>query len=403
MVYLNPSGQLGGAEMSLLAFMTTLRSTEPRWSLRLISGEDGPLVAKATALGVSACVVPFPPALAQLGDAGAGQSGDPISWVVLTCKLFLAGTTVPVYVKRLRRAIRELAPDVLHSNGFKMHILGAWCRPQCIPLIWHVHDYVSVRPIMSRLLCRCAARCAAVVANSRSVADDVQAICGKRLKVHPIYNGIDINLFSPTGPVLDLDVLAGLPRADAGTLKIGLVGTLGRWKGHEVFLRALSLLPRDLAVRGYIVGDALYQTDGSQHSLPALRALAARLGLERKVGFTGFVEEPAAAMRALDIVVHASTEPEPFGLVIAEAMACGRAVIVSQAGGAAELIDAGENALGHVPGDAAALAKCIERLARDPSLRERLGAAGRRTAMQRFDRARLAKELIPVYRDAAAH
>ena len=73
-----------------------------------------------------------------------------------------------------------------------------------------------------------------------------------------------------------------------------------------------------------MIGGTLYQTEGSQYDLEDLRRLAANLGLEGRVGFTGFVDEPAAAMRALDVVVHASTQPEPFGLVIAEAMAGGR-------------------------------------------------------------------------------
>ena len=55
-------------------------------------------------------------------------------------------------------------------------------------------------------------------------------------------------------------------------------------------------------------------------------------------------------MRALDVVVHASTQPEPFGLVIAEAMACGRAVVVSSGGGAAEIVTPGEDALVHEVG-----------------------------------------------------
>src|SRR5207247_439443 len=64
-----------------------------------------------------------------------------------------------------------------------------------------------------------------------------------------------------------------------------------------------------------------------------------------RVGFTGFLDDPASAMRALDIVVHASTQPEPFGLVIAEGMACGRAVIASRSGGSVEFIESGTNAL----------------------------------------------------------
>ena len=102
-------------------------------------------------------------------------------------------------------------------------------------------------------------------------------------------------------------------------------------------------------------------------------------------------------MRSLDILVHASTQPEPFGLVIVEGMACGRAVIVSEAGGAMELIEAGINALGHPPGDAVRLSERLTELATDPGLRARLGKAGRATAEQRFNRTRLAGELIPIY------
>ncbi len=92
-----------------------------------------------------------------------------------------------------------------------------------------------------------------------------------------------------------------------------------------------------------------------------------------RVGFTGFIEDNAAAMRSLDIVVHASTQPEPFGMVIIEGMACGKAVIASQAGGAAELFVDGENALAHPPGDSAELARQIERLSGDEGLRSMLG------------------------------
>jgi glycosyltransferase involved in cell wall biosynthesis len=105
-------------------------------------------------------------------------------------------------------------------------------------------------------------------------------------------------------------------------------------------------------------------------------------------------------MRSLDVVVHASTEPEPFGLVIAEAMACGRAVVASRAGGAAELIHPEEDALGHAPGDTAGLSAQIRRLVEDEALRARLGIAGRAVAEARFDRTRLAAELVPIYRAA---
>src|SRR5260370_19128939 len=122
--------------------------------------------------------------------------------------------------------------------------------------------------------------------------------------------------------------------------------------------------------------------------------MATQVGVERVVGFTGFIEDPAAAMRALDIVVHASTEPEPFGLAIAEGMACGKPVIVSGAGGVVEIVEPNVDALTHAPGDVDALADCIERLASDGSLRKQLVAAARLRADRRVAMARVLVALI---------
>jgi glycosyltransferase involved in cell wall biosynthesis len=155
-------------------------------------------------------------------------------------------------------------------------------------------------------------------------------------------------------------------------------------------------------LRGYVVGGAIYDTQKSQHTIEDLRTYARNLGLDGKIGFTGFVENVPAALRSLDIVVHASTEPEPFGLVIVEGMASGKAVISASAGGAAELVDDGLNALTHPPGDALTLAKRIDRLASDPELRSNLGQAARRWVESKFDRDDLASHLLPIYRQIAS-
>ena len=401
-IYLSACAQPGGAEKSLLDMLASLRAAQPDWSLHLVVSENGPLVAQSRALGVSTTVTPFPLALSRLGDAATGgPAGHQQSRWSLIAGLLRAAPATLGYVRKLRRLLRELQPDVIHSNGFKMHVLAVWARPRRVPIIWHIHDYVSARPLMARLLRRYEKSCALAVANSKSVAADVQAVCGSRLLVKTIYNGIDLQEFSPDGPKSDLDALSGLPPVNGDTVRVGMVATLARWKGHETFLRAIAMIPPAISIRAYISGDALYQTNGSQHSLAELKELAAELGVAQRVGFTGFVKNSAEAMRALDIVVHASTEPEPFGLVIAEGMACGRAVIASAAGGVRELLTAGGNALSHQPGDANMLAECITHLAADSSMRRRLGAAARITAEQRFDRARLSSELIPIYQALA--
>lgn len=403
LLFLNPSGQIGGAEAALLDVLASLRAAEPEWKLELIISAAGPLAAKAAALGVVTAVLPLPDSLSRLGDAGAGgPAGDSLSRFRLLRQLIFRSPDGAAYVRQLRRVLRERAPDVVHSNGFKMHALAALAKPRGVPLIWHLHDYVQPRPFMALLLKFLQSRCSLVLANSNSVSRDAKLACGNGLPVRTIYNGIDTTVFAPCGVRLDLDALAQLPTAEPETIRVGILATFARWKGHETFLRALSLLSPELPVRGYVIGDAQYQTEGSQFSLAELKTTAEQLGVSRRVGFTGFVAEPAAAMRALDVVVHASTEPEPFGLVIVEAMSCGRAVIVSDAGGAAELIASGVNALTHAPGNAEQLAARITELAADPALRARLGAAGRTTAEQRFNRTRLAQELIPIYQKQTA-
>src|SRR5262245_60486289 len=396
-MYLNPTGQLGGAETSLLALLSSVRDAEPSWPLHLMMAGDGPLTPAANALGVETSVLPFPPALAKLGEHGArAESGG---YVRLAAQLGRASSGLPAYIGRLRRAIRSFQPDVIHTNGLKMHLLAGWANSSS-PLVWHLHDYLGPRPLTTTLLRWSASRCAAIVANSKSVADDARAAIGHGVKVVPIYNGIDLNRFSSTGDRADLDALAGLPAAPEGTVRAGLLATFARWKGHETFLNAIARLPRELPIRAYVIGAALYDTEGSQYSSDELRRLAISLGIADRVAFTGFIRRPDEAFRALDIVVHASTSPEPFGLVIAEAMACGRAVIVSRSGGAEELATDNVDALMHTPGDVDDLAGRIAALARDPLQRAQLGAEARLTAERAFDAARLAREIIPVYRDA---
>lgn len=380
---------MGGAETSLREVLSGIRSAEPDWALTLVLGEDGPLARIARSLGVEVIVMPFPKSLSRLGDASGGAVGT-------LAGMLGAAPRTTLYARSLAGLLRRLKPDVVHTNGFKMHLLGAWCSPADAALIWHIHDYVGARRIMSRLLRLVSGKCTAAIANSNSVASDLRSIL-PGLEVVPVYNAVNLRRFAPEGDRLDLDSLAGLPALAPGRVRVGLVGTFARWKGHAVFLDALARLAgRDL-VRGYIIGGPIYQTSGSQWTMDELRDRAAQLGLSGEVGFTGFVPDTSAAMRSLDIVVHASTKPEPFGMVIIEGMATAKAVIASAGGGATELFTDGVDAVGHVPGDAAMLASAIARLASDSDLRSALGKEARRTAQRIYDGKRLAGELANLY------
>ncbi|MFL5542753.1 MAG: glycosyltransferase, partial [Longimicrobiaceae bacterium] len=263
-VFLSASGQLGGAERVLLDLIASLRAAEPEWELHVVAAGAGPLAGAALELGALVHPLPFPSGLERMGDAGG-------SGLLLLPRLVAAGPAGALWLARLRALLRRLRPNVVHSNGFKMHVAGALALPPGARLVWHVHDYVSPRRLMARALRRLAPRASAAVAISRSVADDVRRVCGPGLRVEVVYNAVDLARFHPDGPRAPLDELAGMPAAPPGTVRVGLVATMGLWKGHDVFLCALSLLPPELPVRGYVVGGRIYATAGSEVDPDGLR------------------------------------------------------------------------------------------------------------------------------------
>ena len=391
-VFLSPSGELGGAETALVDMLAAIREARPDWSLAVIAASNGPLVAKAAA-HAHAAALPFPGALARLGEWGTrGSVGTRLR---LGLGVLAASAPALSYARRLQRRLLDFQPDIIHSNGLKMHLLGARVRSRDAKLIWHLHDYPAARRLSAQLLASQAHRCDAMLANSESVARQAREKFGTAVPVHAVYNSIDLDRFTPSGPRADLDALTGLPPLATGAIRVGLVATFARWKGHAVFLDALAQLRGRVNMRGYVVGDSIYHTDASQYSIDQLRARAQTLGLGDLVGFTGKVDDVSAVFRALDVAVHASTEPEPFGLVIAEAMACGRPVVVSKAGGAAEIAQGG--ALFHAPGNSADLAGCLLELAQNADRRAALGLEGREAALRLFSRTRLRAALLPVY------
>ena len=392
-VLLASSGELGGAERVILDILRGLAATRPSWSLCLVVPREGPLAAEARAAGVTVVVFRWGSGLARLGDAMLA-SGNVLG---LVSRLLFIFPRVCVDAVRMGRMLRGLRPSLVHAHGFKMILLAMWARPWRIPLVLHLHDYLASRRLMSRLLRLRPPGPMAAIAISESIREDARRVLGANVRVDVVHNGIDTTVWNPDGEALDLDQMSGLPDPPRGTVRIGLVATMARWKGQEVFLRALAQLPAQIRFRGYVLGGPIYETDASQYGIDELRAMASELGLADRVGFTGFVRDPACALRALDIVVHASTRPEPFGRVIIEGMATGRAVIARSSGGAAELFEEGVEAIGCVTDDPAELAAAIARLATDEQLRRSLGEHGRMRVQASFTSQRMTSLVADLY------
>jgi glycosyltransferase involved in cell wall biosynthesis len=174
---------------------------------------------------------------------------------------------------------------------------------------------------------------------------------------------------------------------------IGLVGRISPWKGQELFLRAFARAFPDGTEQARLVGGALF---GEEDLVASLEDLSAALGITDRVTFVGHVRDVPAELAKLDILVHASTIPEPFGQVVVEAMAAGVPVVAADAGGPSEVVTDGVDGLLYPMGDVDALAERLGQLASDPTLRAELVAQGHRT-VSLYGPERMAAEVQAVY------
>jgi len=263
-------------------------------------------------------------------------------------------------------------------------------------MLWHIHDFYSHRPRIGRWVRMASKRASGCIAISKAIEQDVKIeIPG--VESFLLLNCVDTEVFSPgTGDPVALDRAVGLSTEHASeeTIRIGLVATYARWKGHDVFLRAIAQVPD---VRAYIIGGPIYTTKGSQWTLTELQQMAKSLGIEVRVGFVPFQSDPCWIYRSLDIVVHASTRPEPFGLTIVEAMACSKPVVVSAAGGAGELFEHGESGFGFSPGSDIELASVLRTLLAKGTSWDRIGIAAKKRVDKDFSTDVFGDRLLRIY------
>lgn len=250
--------------------------------------------------------------------------------------------------------------DVLHAHEAKAaHVAHAVHRLRGRPyLITRRVPNLPKAGRWTRAVYRHAAR---VVAISTAVSDVLRAW---EPQVKPVRIPSAASLQTP-----DPQRLAVLRLAYPGPLRIGQVGALvDHHKGQRVLFEALRLTPALAQCPVLLIGagedEAALRREA--HDLP-------------QVVFTGFVDNVADHLAALDLFVFPSRE-EGLGSVLIDAMAQGLPIVASRVGGIPELIEDGQTGLLVPPGDAPALAAALTRLVADAELRARLGAAARQAA-----------------------
>lgn len=295
---------------------------------------------------------------------------------------------------RLARLARAERADVLHSFTVRTHLIGAVAAKMSgVPLVWRVCD--DTMPRWAATLFGRVPR--VIVAVSRYIAS--------------YYPNLRFAGFAPDGArapcaISQTDARARLGlRADE--LIVAHLGRLVRWKGQDVFIRALARVAQTIPhVRGLIVGAAHAEDDkpgllgGGETYTRELRALAEHL--RAPVTFTGFVREPALVYAAADVIAHTSIAPEPFGRTVIEAMMHAKPVVAANAGALPEIVTAGTGLL-TPPNDVNALADALTRLLTDANLRAQLGAAAHQRAQAEYSLDQMARRMEKFYRLAAPH
>jgi glycosyltransferase involved in cell wall biosynthesis len=363
-LYLDHTAKLSGAELALVRLLGALDRTQVEPIVAL--AEDGPLRELMAQQFIDAHVIPMSEKVREVRKDSLGLAG-------LVGQIRSLGS-IWRYARRISRFARQQRADLIYTNSLKSDLYGAVAaRLAGVPIVWHIHDRIDDRylPRMAVWLVRLLARYlpVCVVVNSASTLETLKLRRGKQTAI--------IN----SGLTREHIERCWVARRCNPIPQIGIVGRIAPWKGQDVFLEAAALLLREgFPAHFRIVGSPLF---GEQAFERQLRELAAKLGMREHVEFMGFSDVPAI-LRGLDVLVHASRIPEPFGQVIIEGMAAELPVIATDGGGAREIIEDGRTGLLVPLGDARALAQALAQLLAQPERARRLAAAGRQHVLEHF-------------------
>jgi glycosyltransferase involved in cell wall biosynthesis len=323
--------------------------------------------------------------LAAMIEAG----GVPVICLERRGKRFSFGT-----VLALARLMREQRIDLVHCHLYHANLYGRLAaRLVGIPAIATVHNtYVRRkwhRSLLNRWLGRGRGLVIAVSAEARRDVIEHDRLNPGRVLLLP--NGIDLSRVDT-----QLSQAAAKERLGyaADDFLIGCIGRLEEQKGHANIIHALGLMletaSEDLRrrMRLLIIGDGRLRGE--------LERVAAATGVSDEVRFAGSRSDVAEILRSLDLYVMPSLW-EGLSLAMLEAMAAGLPVIISDVGGAAEVLGDGEFGIRVPPGDVAALASAVMVLVQEEAERRRLGAAAQRRVREHYDLRERVARLEAVY------
>ena len=290
---------------------------------------------------------------------------------------------------QLAKVFRDVQPDVIHAHdpmGISLTAMALQMRNglASAPLVVAARrvDFHLKRHAFSRWK---HSRVDVFIAASRMIASILVDDGIPQDRIDVVHDGVNIALVDKQ-PVVDAHAAFWLPR---GAPLVGNVAALAAHKGQKHLVAAAKAIVRS-------VPDARVLIVGEGELREPLERQIKELGLERHVFLTGFRPDAIGLIKSFDVFVLCSIT-EGLGSAMLEAMAAGKPVVATRAGGIPEAIVDGETGLLVPPGDPESLARAITSLLNDPERRERLAAAGRQRVAREFSVERMVQRTLGVY------
>ncbi|NLG29418.1 MAG: oligosaccharide flippase family protein, partial [Chloroflexi bacterium] len=360
-LFVDHAEALGGAEHSLLLLLAHLDRARFR---PVLACNPGRLAEEARALDVQVAEVAMPRLQRELRGPVRLARG----------------------VRDLVRVLQNERIEVVYCNTVRSSVYAALAAQIAgRPLLWQVHDIL--RP--SVYLGWMARRAERVVAVSEAAAAPLRSALPSQLPVVVIPNSVELAPCARRGE--GRERVRQLWGVSADAPVIGLVGRLEPWKGQADFVRSMAIVSAHWpAARFVIVGGAIF---GEREAYRReLEQLVDELGLNETLVLAGHQDDVAGVYAALDLLVHCSAEPEPFGRVLIEGMAAELPAVAYAAGGVVEIVVHGETGLLVPFRDTRALAEAVLTLLRSPEVARRMGAAGRQRVERMHDARALTRQ-----------
>ena len=372
-VFLHSSSELYGSDRSLLNLVKNL--DKDKFNITVILPDDGPLVDKINSFDNVEVIINE---LAVLRRKNLSLSGMSKYFIELIRS-----------IKFINNLIKEKSIDIVYTNTSVIFVGGISAKICKVKSVWHIREIIKSkyeRFIVSKIVNIFSDY---IIANSKATAE---AISKNKDKVKVVYNAIDIEKNSGLEDIDEVykEVAATIVRSN-NKIKIGMAGRINRWKGQKLFVDMAKLVSEENDNVEFLIAGDVYK--GEDYILDDLKGYILESGVKDKIGLLGQVDNMSNFYKKLDIFVLPSIQPEPFGLVVIEAMNNKLPVVATNHGGPVEIIDNNIDGFLVDYKDAREMAQVVNKLIKDKELRNYISANAEKKVKEKFNVSRYVDEI----------